>query len=39
MGLEGTIHPKKARVPNPDVLGVQVPDLDEKELLLASDDG
>ncbi len=33
------IHPKKARVPNPEVLAIQVPDLDEKELLLASDDG
>lgn len=33
------IHPKKARVPNPEVLAIQVPDLDEKELLLASDSG
>jgi hypothetical protein len=30
------IHPKKARVPNPDVLAVRVPDLDTKEMLLAS---
>ena len=33
------IHPKKARVPNPAVVGVQVADLDEKEMLLAADDG
>ena len=33
------VHPKKARVPNPAVMGVQVADLDEKEMLLASDDG
>ena len=33
------VHPKKARVPNPAVLGVQVADLEEKEMLLASDDG
>ena len=33
------VHPKKARVPNPAVVGVQVADLDEKEMLLASDDG
>jgi len=31
------IHPKKARVPNPEVLAVRVPGLDEKDLLLASD--
>ena len=33
------VHPKKARVPNLDVLAVRVADLDEKEMLLASDDG
>jgi len=33
------VHPKKARVPNPEVVAIQVPDLDEKELLLASDNG
>jgi len=33
------VHPKKARVPNPEVVAIQVPDLDEKEMLLASDDG
>lgn len=31
------IHPKRARVPNPEVLAVRVADLEEKELLLASD--
>jgi hypothetical protein len=31
------VHPKKARVPNPDVLAVRVPDLAEKEALLAAD--
>ncbi|HMK11591.1 MAG TPA: MmcQ/YjbR family DNA-binding protein [Acidimicrobiales bacterium] len=33
------VHPKKARVPNPDVLAIRVADLEEKEMLLASDDG
>jgi hypothetical protein len=33
------VHPKKARVPNPAVLAIRVADLEEKELLLASDDG
>ncbi len=33
------LHPKKARVPNPEVVAIQVSDLEEKELLLASDDG
>ena len=33
------VHPKKARVPNPEVVAIQVPDLDHKEMLLASDDG
>ena len=33
------IHPKKARVPNPEVVAIRVADLEEKELLLASDDG
>ncbi len=33
------VHPKKARVPNPEVLAIQVPNLDEKDMLLASDDG
>ena len=33
------VHPKKARVLNPSVLGVQVADLEEKEMLVASDDG
>jgi hypothetical protein len=31
------IEPKKPRVPNPEVLAVRVADLEEKELLLASD--
>ena len=31
------VHPKQARVPNPEVLAVRVPDLDVKELLLQSD--
>ena len=31
------IHPKKARVPNPEVLAVRVPGLEEKDVLLASD--
>jgi len=31
------IHPKKARVPNLGVLAVRVSDLEEKELLLATD--
>jgi hypothetical protein len=31
------IEPKKPRVPNPDVLAVRVADLEEKELVLASD--
>jgi hypothetical protein len=31
------IHPKKARVPNPDVLAVRVSDEAEKEELIASD--
>jgi hypothetical protein len=30
-------EPKKARVPNPDVLGVRVDGLDEKEALIESD--
>jgi hypothetical protein len=33
------MHPKKARVPNPEVVAIRVADLEEKELLLASDDG
>jgi hypothetical protein len=32
------IHPRKARVPNPEVLAIRVPGLDEKELLLTSDE-
>ena len=31
------IHPKKARIPNPEVLAVRVADLDEKAALLAMD--
>lgn len=31
------VHPKKPRVPNPQVLAVRVGNLDEKDLLLASD--
>jgi len=31
------IHPRKARIPNPDVLAVRVADLDEKAALLAMD--
>jgi hypothetical protein len=31
------VHPKKARVPNPDVLAVRVSDEAEKEVLIASD--
>jgi hypothetical protein len=34
--LERT-HPRKARIPNPEVLGVRVADLDEKAALLAMD--
>jgi hypothetical protein len=33
------VDPKKARVPNPDVLALRVPDLDAKEALLMSDHG
>ena len=33
------IDPKRSRVPNLDVLAVRVADLEEKELLLASDPG
>ena len=32
------IHPKKARIPNPEVLAVRVADLDEKAALLAMDE-
>ena len=31
------VHPKKARIENPDVLAMRVPDLGTKELLLSSD--
>ena len=31
------IHPKKARVPNPDVIGVRVADESEKEVLIEMD--
>jgi hypothetical protein len=31
------IHPRKPRVPNPEVLAVRVPNLDVKEMLLQSD--
>ena len=31
------IHPKKARVPNPDVIGVRVADESDKELLIVRD--
>jgi hypothetical protein len=31
------IHPKKARVPNPDVIAVRVADASEKELLIEMD--
>jgi hypothetical protein len=31
------VHPKKSRVPNPDVIVARVSDLSEKEALLASD--
>ena len=31
------MHPKKARVPNPEVLAVRVPDLDVKEVLIEAD--
>ena len=33
------LHPKKARVPNPEVIAVRVADLTEKEALLASGGG
>ena len=33
------VDPKKARVPNPDVLALRVPDLDAKEAMLMSDQG
>ena len=33
------VHPKKARVPNPEVVAIRVADLEEKDMLLASDDG
>lgn len=31
------IHPKKARIPNPEVMAVLVPDLTSKEVILSSD--
>lgn len=31
------VHPKKARVPNPEVLAVRVKDIQEKEMLLATE--
>ena len=31
------VHPKKARVPNPEVLAVRVRDTQEKEMLLATE--
>jgi hypothetical protein len=31
------VHPKKARVPNPDVLAVRVADLDAKDMLLMAE--
>jgi hypothetical protein len=31
------IHPKKARVPNPEVLAVRVANLNEKDLMIASE--
>lgn len=31
------VHPKKPRVPNPDVLVIRVADLTERQLLLESD--
>jgi hypothetical protein len=33
------LAPKKPRVPNPDVVAVRVADREEKELLLAADEG
>lgn len=33
------IHPKKPKAPNPNVLAVMVPNLQAKELILASDTG
>jgi hypothetical protein len=32
------VHPKKPRVPNPEVLAVRVPNLDAKEILLMADE-
>jgi hypothetical protein len=31
------VHPKKARVPNPSVLAIRVKDIQEKEMLLATE--